>query len=317
MVGFGARREVARADAYVQSLKVTVDPPIGQTPVLAKAGAKQIDAHRLGFGVSGPNGSPLVAARDTQRLIDRAFVRGVRLFDTGPSYGAGEAERRLGEALKRLPRHECIVSTKAGILAAGPGKRVRDFSPEGIRRSVEGSMKRLGVQRLDWLLLHGPAPAELTDELLKMLTQLKFKGDVAALGVAGRAEELDAALATDQFAVFMAPVHAALRPHDLERLGRIKASKAELVGIEALTPALQRFPAPLTSGAIWRLARSLLRRDQRVAKRTSMTIEGCLHWALFDACADWVVTTTTSLGHLESNISAVESLRGRSAIATM
>ena len=69
---------------------------------------------RLGFGVSGPHGTPLVHPGATADMIYRAFDRGVRLFDTGPSYGAGEAERRLGEAMRRLPRLECIISTKAG-----------------------------------------------------------------------------------------------------------------------------------------------------------------------------------------------------------
>ena len=52
-------------------------------------------------------------------LIELAFERGVRLFDTAPAYGNGEAERRLGEAMKRMPRYECIVSTKAGITSSG------------------------------------------------------------------------------------------------------------------------------------------------------------------------------------------------------
>lgn len=275
---------------------------------------KAIGVRRLGFGVSGPHGSPMVAARDTAHMIERAFERGVRLFDTGPSYGSGEAERRLGEVLKRLPRYECIISTKAGIQSSGLGKRTRDFSAEGVRRSVEASMKRLGVQRLDWLLLHGPASAELTDELLKMLVELKFKGDVAALGVAGRGGELDAALTTGLFTVFMAPVHAALSQPELDRLNRIKASGAELVGFEALIPAMRRYPAPLTAGATWRLARTLIGRG-RQAPPTPMTVEECLYWALFEAVAHRVVTTTTSLDHLESNISAVESLRSGKAIA--
>jgi aryl-alcohol dehydrogenase-like predicted oxidoreductase len=282
--------------------------------VVQRSSDKAIGIRRLGFGVSGPHGSPIVGAKSTNQLIERAFERGVRLFDTAPSYGGGEAERRLGEALKRMPRWECIISTKAGVNSAGLGK-ARDFSAESVRRSVEMSIKRMGLQRLDWMLLHGPAPHELTDELLKMLIELKFKGDVAAIGVAGRGAELDAALNTGLFTVFMAPVHAALPQEDLDRLTRIKASGSELVGIEVLTPALRRFPAPLTPGATWRLARSLLGRTQAAAP-TPMTVDECLYWSLFEAVAHRVVTTTTNMAHLDANISAVESLRTGRAIGS-
>jgi aryl-alcohol dehydrogenase-like predicted oxidoreductase len=175
-------------------------------------------------------------------------------------------------------------------------------------------MKRLGVQRLDWLLLHGPAEHELTYELIRALVDLKFKGDVGVLGVAGRGPELDAALATGQFTVFMVPVHAALSSEATERLARIKASGSELVGIDTLVPALKRYPVPLTPGATWRLARSLLGRGQ-AAPSTPMTVEECLYWALYEAVAHRVVATTTSLSHLEANISAVEVMRSGRMIA--
>ena len=78
-----------------------------------------LGARRLGFGVSGPHGTALVRPEATVQMIMHAYALGVRLFDTGPTYGGGEAERRLGEALARLPPYDPIVSTKAGLL--GPG----------------------------------------------------------------------------------------------------------------------------------------------------------------------------------------------------
>jgi len=282
--------------------------------VAPRTSDKSHGVRRLGFGVSGPHGTPLVSPEHTGAMIDHAFARGVRLFDTAPSYGAGEAERRLGEALKRLPRYECIVSTKAGITSAGLTRRNRDFSADAVRRSVEASLKRLKQTRIDWLLLHGPAPHELTDELVKTLVDLKFQGEVGAIGIAGRGAEFDAAIATGQFTVFMAPVHAALKPEAIERLNRIKATGAELVGFETLTPAHRRFPAPLSPGSTWRLARTLLGRSLP-APQTPMTSEECLYWALFEAVAHRVVTTTTRMEHLDANISAVEILRSGRMIA--
>lgn len=269
---------------------------------------------RLGFGVSGPHGTPLVKAEHTYHLIEHAFARGVRLFDTAPAYGAGEAERRLGEAMKRLPRYECIISTKVGVTSSGLTKRKRDFSPDAIRRSLDASLKRMKLTRIDWLLLHGPSTKELTDHLLKTLIDLKYGGEVGAIGIAGRGEELDVAVATGQFTVFMAPVHAALPREQIERLQRIKASGAELVGIETLMPAQRRFPAPVSTGSTWRLARALLGRSQASAA-TPMSPEECLYWALYEAVAHRVVTTTTRMEHLEANIHAVEVLRSGKMIA--
>lgn len=262
-----------------------------------------IGARRLGFGVSGPHGSALIRPETTVQLIQHAYALGVRVFDTGPSYGAGEAERRLGEALCRLPPYDPIVSTKVGLLSSGLKRRHRDFSPSGIRRSIESSLKRLRRGRIDWLFLHGPSPSELTDELLKTLVDLKFKGDIVSLGICGRGSELDAALASGHFTHFMAPVHAGLPQEDKERLYRLR-SAGELVGIETLAPAHRRFPVPVSAGATWRLARSLMGWS---APRppTPMTIEEALNWSLDEGGAHRIITTTSRLDHLESNVAAV------------
>ncbi len=264
-----------------------------------------IGVRRLGFGVSGAHGTVLVRPEATVQMVQHAYAMGVRVFDTGPSYGNGEAERRLGEALARLPPYDPIVSTKAGITSSGVSKRTRDFSPDGVRRSIEGSLKRLRRSRVDWLFLHGPAPQDLTDELIRTLVDLKFKGDIGALGVAGRGGELDAAAASGQFTLFMTPVHAGLKPAQTERLTRLRAA-GELIGIETLAPANRRFPAPVSAGATWRLARALLGRAGP-APPTPMTVEEALNWALTEGGAHRIVTTTTRLEHLENNVYALTS----------
>jgi aryl-alcohol dehydrogenase-like predicted oxidoreductase len=266
-----------------------------------------IGVRRLGFGISGPHSSALISPRATEEMIDAAFALGIRLFDTGPSYGKGEAERRLGAALQRLPRYECIVSTKVGMHTE-KGRRVRDFSPDGVRRSIDASLKRLGIQRLDWLFLHGPAASELTDGLLKVISEERFAGRIGILGVAGRGPEIDAALATGQFGVFMAPVHAGLAPYQVDRLQRLKATGAELIAFETLTPTLPTLPAPTSAGALWRLGRKLAGRTKETS-RVRKSAEESLLWALTEGGAHRVLTTTTRLDHLEANVAAVENAR--------
>jgi aryl-alcohol dehydrogenase-like predicted oxidoreductase len=258
-------------------------------------------ARRLGFGVSGPHGSPLIRPEATVQMIQHAYALGMRVFDTGPSYGNGEAERRLGEALLRLPPYDPIVCTKVGIHSSGLKRRHRDFSPTGVRRSVEASLKRLRRTRIDCLFLHGPAPHELTDELLKTLVDIKFKGDVVSLGICGRGKELDVALASGHFTHFMAPVHAGLSSQEKERLYRLR-SAGELIGIETLATADKKFT--LSAGSTWRLARSLM---GWTAPRppTPMTVDEALNWALGEGGAHRIVTTTSRLDHLESNVAAI------------
>lgn len=257
-------------------------------------------ARRLGFGVSGPHGSNLVSSRATEAIIRRAFELEVRLFDTAPSYGEGEAERRLGRAMMGLPRLECIISTKVGVLSSG-ARRVRDFSPDGVRRSLDKSLKRLQMRSVDWLFLHGPDPKELTDKLLNVLTQERYDGRVGMLGVAGRGSELDGAVATGEFRVFMAPVNAGLPQHSLDRLARIKASGAELIGIETLSPALPRYPLPTGRGAAWRLARALAGRTKG-RPHLKMDASTALTWALSTGGAHRAVITTTRFARLEQNV---------------
>ena len=262
-----------------------------------------IGVRRLGFGVSGPHGSPLVRPEATVAMVMHAFALGVRVFDTAPAYGNGEAERRLGEALARLPTYDPIVSTKVGLKTSGLTKRAHDFEPESVRKSIEGSLQRLRRSRVDWLFLHGPPIGALTDALLKTLVDLKFKGDIGEIGICGRGDELDAAAATGQFTLFMTPVHAGLEPHQLARLQRLRAV-GELIGIETLAPAKRRFPAPVSAGATWQLARALLGRAGPVPP-TPMTVDEALNWSLRDGGAHRVITTTSRLDHLESNVHAI------------
>lgn len=262
-------------------------------------------ARRLGFGVTGAHGTVMVRPEATVQMVQHAYALGVRVFDTGPVYGAGEAERRLGEALARLPPYDPIVSTKAGMLGSGFRNRDRDFSPSGIRKSVEASLRRLRRSRVDILYLHGPDPSELTDALLKTLNTMQREGMIVSLGVCGRGHELEAAMQTGEFTHYMAPIHAGLSAEAMQRLYRLRAA-GELVGIETLAAANPRFPLPVTAGATWRLARALMGWSAP-RPATPMTVDEALHWALGEGGAHRIITTTTKLEHLESNVGCMVS----------
>jgi D-threo-aldose 1-dehydrogenase len=87
--------------------------------------------------------------------VDAAWALGIRTFDTAPFYRLGQSERELGAALAARPREEYTLSTKVGRVLRD-GEAVFDLSPDGIRTSFAESRERLGVERVDTLLLHDP-----------------------------------------------------------------------------------------------------------------------------------------------------------------
>lgn len=268
------------------------------------AGDRATGVRRLGFGASGAHGHALAKPELTEKLIIHAYELGVRLFDTAPSYGDGEAERRLGAAVLRLPRLELTICTKAGVNSDGATRKVRDFSADAIRRSLDASLARLKLSRVDWLFLHGPAPEELTDRLLAALEEERFAGRVVSIGVAGRGPEVEAAMTTGAFAGAMVPVRPGMSVEERRRIADLAARRVEIFGIETMAAALARFPPPVSPGAAWRLARALAGRARGV-ERQKLRPEQALAWALREGGAHRVIATTSRLRHLERNVAAV------------
>ena len=147
--------------------------PLGKTGLIVS---------EIGLGCASWWGQKAFDERQAVKLVHAALDHGVTFFDTGAAYSGGEAEPRLGRALKGRNLDRVVVATKAGT--RHDGRRViRDFSLEGIEASVERSLRNLGLETLPLLQLHGPAAAELDDKMLAMLGGLKRRGLVQALGV--------------------------------------------------------------------------------------------------------------------------------------
>ena len=147
--------------------------PLGKTGLIVS---------EIGLGCASWWGQKAFNERQAVGLVHAALDNGVTFFDTGAAYSGGEAEPRLGRALKGRNLDGVVVATKAGT--RHDGRRViRDFSLEGIEASVERSLRNLGLETLPLLQLHGPAAAELDDKMLAMLGGLKRRGLVQALGV--------------------------------------------------------------------------------------------------------------------------------------
>lgn len=140
---------------------------------------------RLGLG-SAPLGNLYDELPDAQAqaTIAAALAVGITMFDTAPLYGAGLSERRLGLALAGLPRDSYMLSTKVGRLVQPDGRVVFDWSRDGILRSIEASLERLGLDRVDIVLVHDPDDDEraAVDVAFPTLIELREQGLIGAVG---------------------------------------------------------------------------------------------------------------------------------------
>lgn len=172
-------------------------------------GKTGVSITELGFG-GAPIGNlyaPL-SEEDAHATVRRAYKSGVRYFDTAPYYGHGLSEHRLGQALRNIPRDDYVISTKVGRLLQPedpanippgqfpeclPFRPVFDYSYDGVMRSIEDSLQRLGTHRIDIILIHDVDHwthgaetdlrfREIMDGGYKALTELRAQGVIKAIG---------------------------------------------------------------------------------------------------------------------------------------
>lgn len=233
------------------------------------------------------------------RLITTATDLGITLFDTAPSYGRGEGERRLGTALRGRSRDDLCIVTKAGIDI----DHQRDFSAGAVEMSLRGSLERLQTPYVDMLLLHGPSAPDMSDRLIKRLEALRERGLIRQIGVCGRGPELDVAIDLGVFDVLMAPVNPGLDTTALARLARAGEAGIQVIGIEAISSAARSgLRLPTSRADLWYLARAA---KQALAgtkpKRNAVPPEGALKWALDQTGVSAVVCLTTRSANLTAN----------------
>ncbi len=154
---------------------------------------------RFGLG-GGPLGGLFepVSEETATGVVEHAWDRGVRLFDVAPFYGHGRSERFMGQVLREKPRDDFVLSTKVGRLLradavgepsdfaeTGGLGAVFDFSADGVRRSLEESLERLGLDRVDIALVHDPEDhlEQAVTEAQPALARLRDEGMVHAIGV--------------------------------------------------------------------------------------------------------------------------------------
>ena len=190
-----------------------------------------------GWGIGGrTEGATSYGETDdgvSRRALARAFECGITFFDTAPAYGDGRSERLIGEAF-RGRRDKVVIATKAGHRS---WTEAPDFSPDALRASLEGSLRRLGTDYVDLLQLHN-APAGLLraqPAIADTIMDLQRSGKIRAWGLSAKSPDDGIAAFRDLGA---GTVQANINMLDVRAVtgGLVEAAQAAKAGIIARTP---------------------------------------------------------------------------------
>ncbi|UYN84477.1 MAG: aldo/keto reductase [Microcella sp.] len=247
---------------------------------------------RLGFGTANlGNLHRELDDDDAWAILDAAWNAGIRCFDTAPHYGLGLAERRLGAFLQSKPRDEFVVSTKVGrLLRENPDhlggldtdndffvpdvlRREWSFTADGIRASLDESLDRLGLDRVDLLYLHDPERHDLDlaiDEALPALQRLRSEGRVDAVGVGSmtsaalarcvREAQLDLIMIAGRYTLLEQPAAEHVLPACRERGTGVVAASVFNTGLLATAQPIRsaRYEYGEVPDALWHRLQRIL-----------------------------------------------------------
>jgi aryl-alcohol dehydrogenase-like predicted oxidoreductase len=152
----------------------------------------ELTVRRLGFGamritgdgIWGPPKDPAAALAVLRRAVDL----GVNFIDTADSYGPYVSEELIAKALAPYPK-DLVIATKGGWNRPGPDQWTHDASPEHLRKAVEGSLKRLRLDRIDVYQLHTPDPVVPFDASIEALAELRSEGKIRLIGLSNVTRE--------------------------------------------------------------------------------------------------------------------------------
>ena len=251
----------------------------------------ELTVNRLGFGamrltgdgIWGPPKDPVGAIA----VLRRAVELGVNFIDTADSYGPNSSEELIAEALAPY-RTDLVIATKGGWNRPGPNQWTHDASPAHLREALEGSLKRLRLDRIDLYQLHVPDPVVPLDESIETLANMQSKGKIRFIGLSNVTVE------HIQRARKIVPIVSVQNRYSFgDREWDNVVDYCEVNGI-AFIPWF-----PLGAG---RVAGRVL---ERIAKaRQVKPIQIALAWLLKRSPVMLPIPGTSSIAHLEENIQA-------------
>jgi pyridoxine 4-dehydrogenase len=251
-----------------------------------------VTVNRMGFGsmrltgkgIWGPPKHPDRAVR----VLQRAVELGVNFFDTADSYGPHVAEELIAEALHPYPG--LVIATKGGLERPGPDQWVENGRPEFLRRQLQGSLKRLRVDRIDLWQLHRIDPKVPAQEQFEAVREFQREGLIRHVGLS------EVSVADIERARKVLPIVSVQNRYNVtDRKWEKEVEYCEREGL-AFIPWF-----PLSSGALDNLTL------HAVAARHGATVfQIGLAWLLEHSPSILVIPGTSSVEHLEENVAAAE-----------
>ena len=253
-----------------------------------------LHVNRLGFGamrLCGPQvwGPPKDRAA-ALKVAQRAYELGYNFFDTADSYGPHVDEQLIAEALHPYPQ-DLVIATKGGLLRPSPPQWVSDARPEHLRKALEGSLKRLKLERIDLYQLHAPDSKVPFADSVGTLAELQRAGKIRHVGISNvTLRQLDEARR-------ICPIVSVQNRYSIEDRSAENVLKAcEKAGI-AFLPWY-----PLGAGAALRSARV----KKIAAKLGATPAQIALAWLLAKSPVMLPIPGTASLAHVEENAAAAK-----------
>jgi aryl-alcohol dehydrogenase-like predicted oxidoreductase len=252
-----------------------------------------LPVYRLGFGAMRITGKgiwgPPADHDECIAVLRRALELGINLIDTADAYGPEVSENLIAEALYPYP-DGLVIATKGGLTRSGPDRWEPDGRPEHLREALDGSLRRLRLERIDLYQFHRPDPKVPFEESVGTLADLQKQGKIRHVGLSNVTPEQ---LKTAQSIVPITSIQNRYNLTDRENESVLKAS--EEAGI-AFIPWF-----PLATGDLAKPGSQL---DTIAKAHDAAPSQIALAWLLRHSSAMLPIPGTSSVAHLEENMAA-------------
>jgi pyridoxine 4-dehydrogenase len=253
--------------------------------------------NRFGYGAMGLTGpgifGPPTDPHEAVRVLRRAVALGIEFIDTADSYGPNVSEELIAKALHPY-RNRIFIATKGGLERPGPDQWTSNGRPDHLRRQLEGSLRRLKVDRIDLWQLHRIDPKVSADDQFGVLGEFVREGKACYVGLS------EVGVADIERARQHVPIASVQNRYNLlDRTWEDVLEYCEREGI-VFIPWF-----PLGAGELTRDVRAARKRLERVAKRHGATVmQIALAWLFGRSPFILPIPGTSKVKHLEENVAA-------------